>query len=97
MLYMVPPSIFNTDTTSPTLKSVIVRAPSGGTPSTSVSILCYFNIRFKINGIIQKHINFFYLTTIVLTFLNIDYQFYINCLLVMNFIQYLFKNAIVFI
>ncbi|XP_025408185.1 E3 ubiquitin-protein ligase UBR5 isoform X3 [Sipha flava] len=36
-LIIVPPSIFTTDTTSPMLKSVIVRAPSGGTPSTSSS------------------------------------------------------------
>lgn len=37
-LIIVPPSTFSTDaTSSPMLKSVIVRAPSGGTPSTSVS------------------------------------------------------------
>jgi len=35
-LIIVPTSTFS-DTTSPMLKSVIVRAPSGGTPSTSVS------------------------------------------------------------
>lgn len=39
-LIIVSPSTFSTDTTtlaSPMLKSVIVRAPSGGTPSASVS------------------------------------------------------------
>ncbi|VVC25628.1 Hypothetical protein CINCED_3A013222 [Cinara cedri] len=34
-IIIVPPNTFSTDTTSPMLKSVIVRAPSGGTPSTS--------------------------------------------------------------
>lgn len=38
---MAPPSVFSSDTASPMLKSVIVRAPSGGTPSTSVSSLIF--------------------------------------------------------
>lgn len=45
-LIIVPPSTFSTDTTtltSPMLKSVIVRAPSGGTPSTSVSFTLFTN------------------------------------------------------
>lgn len=38
-LLIVPvPNVFPSDTTSSVTKSVIVRAPSGGTPSTSVSI-----------------------------------------------------------
>lgn len=36
-LFMAPPSVFSSDSASSILTSVIVRAPSGGTSSTSVS------------------------------------------------------------
>jgi len=47
-LIIVPTSTLS-DTASPMLQSVIVRAPSGGTPSTSVSFIknIFNNLRFK--------------------------------------------------